>query len=94
MAHLQSAKTHQRVSGWSTVFRVLKDEGTRSRVITALRASGFTTVDVAHHKTARLALAEILTRTEDWLEISKPKAWLEREAIRTVRRRLEVEVLA
>jgi hypothetical protein len=92
MATLKKPKPQGVVRGWSEVYGALWEDSTRSRVLEAMRAQGITTNMIASQPTARLALADILSATEDWLELSKPKASLERKAIRVVRRKLEWEI--
>ena len=80
---------------WRDVVRVLPDPETRSCALSAFRGSGFDADSFGTRRSAREALADALTRAEDWLELTYPRSprrQAERAAIRELRRRLEGEV--
>ena len=80
---------------WRDVVRVLPDPETRSYALSAFRGSGFDADSFGHKTKAREALADALTRAEDWLELTYPRSprrQAERTAIRELRRRLEGEL--
>lgn len=79
------------VPGWPDVLRVLQHDESRSRALGRYRAGGFSPDDfVTRPVAARLAMADALTRVEDWLEVSRGDRALEsRAAIQAVRRRQE-----
>jgi hypothetical protein len=84
---------------WADVLRVLQGDETRERCLSRYRAAEFTPDDFGCLRAAREAMADALTRTEDWLEyreLDEPKGRLDRYrqrmAIRDVRRRLEREL--
>lgn len=84
---------------WRDVLAVLQDDETRSYALSRFRDAGFSADAFGHRRAAREALADALTRTEDWLEyreVDHPRRahWYrpQREAIRGVRRRLEWEL--
>lgn len=72
------------------VLRVLPDPETRSLALSRFRDRGFS-LDSFSRPAARAAMAEALTRAEDWLELDHPRRTGERAAIRRVRRALESE---
>ncbi len=74
------------------VLRVLPDDETRSCALSRFREAGFSADSFGHRRGARVAMAEALTSTEDWLEVEHPRRTRERDAIRAVRRRLEQEI--
>ena len=85
--------------GWPDVLRVLQDDEARSFALSRFRASGFSPDDFGRVRRAREAMADVLTRAEDWLEMlgvdgRRRGATFEglRIAIREVRRRLEWEL--
>lgn len=73
---------------WSGVLRALRGEEARSSATGLYRAAGFKPHDF-ERPAARRAMADALSRTEDFLEMRR--ATREREAIRDVRRALESE---
>jgi hypothetical protein len=95
---------------WPDVLRVLTEDETRSYAMNLFSRSGFSADEFGSGETsrgarrarwrgAREAMADALTRTEDWLEyqgIDHPRRAhrydAERVAIRDVRRRLEWEL--
>lgn len=95
----KTQRTAGSVFGWPDVLRVLQDDEARSYATTRYRAAGFGPDDFARSRAAREAMADALTRTEDWLEMlgvdgirRGAKLEAERAAIRDVRRRLETEL--
>ena len=76
--------------GWPDVLRVLQDDETRSQALGHYRAAGFTPDDFGRSRLARESMAQALTAVEDWLETAHPRRLAEREALRRVRRRVEV----
>lgn len=77
---------------WPEVLRAVSGDETRSYVIQRLRGAGFSADDFGHQRKAREVVADALTPSEDRLELSGPKAQVERAAIRDARRRLEWEL--
>lgn len=77
---------------WPEVLRAVSGDETRSYVVQRLRIAGFSADDFGHCRKARKVVADALTRSEVRLELSGPRAQVEREAIRDVRRRLEWEL--
>jgi hypothetical protein len=78
---------------WPDVVRVLQDPKTREAVLSRYRTAEYTPDDFGRLRGAREALADALTRCEDWLELARPKN-PERTTIRETRRRLERELSA
>jgi len=79
---------------WPDVLRAVPSPKTRERALDAYRAAGFTPDDFAAKRAAREAMADALSRTEQWLELAPENASRAagRAAIRAVRRRLEFEL--
>jgi hypothetical protein len=84
---------------WSDVLRAVQDDESRSYALTRYRASGHSPDDFANLRAAREAMLEVLTYTEDWLEMLERDHVAKRavrkairEGIREVRRRLELEL--
>jgi hypothetical protein len=77
--------------GWPDVLRVVQGPETRHRVLANYQAAGFRPDDFGHVIAARKALCEALVRTEDWLEIRRPRS-PERQALRALRSALEREL--
>jgi hypothetical protein len=76
------------------VLRALGRDVVRFYALDRLRDRGFDADLCANPRKGRPhreALADALTATEDWLEYEHPR-WPERETIRVVRRRLELEL--
>jgi hypothetical protein len=64
-------------------------ENVRQRVLELYRTQGFTPDDFGRRATARAAMADALTRAEDWLELDHPRLTAERAALAAIRRPLE-----
>jgi hypothetical protein len=88
---------------WPEVLGCLAEDETRSYALSRVRDAGFTADEFssgdasrgaarARWRGAREAMADALTRTEDWLEMEHPRRERERHAIREVRRRLELDL--
>lgn len=77
--------------GWPDVMRAVQGPETRHRVLVNYEAAGFRPDDFGHVVTARKALCEALVRTEDWLELSRPRS-PERQALKAFRSPLEREL--
>lgn len=87
---------------FADVLRAVQGDETRSYALGRYRAAGhsvdaFGTGSKGGHRAAREAMADALSRTEDWLEVDERRAGrdqrqAERLAIRDVRRRLELEL--
>jgi hypothetical protein len=75
---------------WPAVLRCLGRDTVRKFAVDQIRTRGFS-ADSFGLRANRELVAEALTRTEDWLELSHPQ-WPELEAIRVVRRALELEL--
>ncbi len=93
-ANLGAHKTPRRLGpplAWREVLGALQQDETRQAVVALYRQSGFQADDFGGRK-ARVAMVEILVSTEDALELEHPGRRVERDAIKAVRRRLEVEV--
>jgi hypothetical protein len=76
---------------WPDVLRAA--QGSRDSVLAAYRAAEFGSEDFARLRPAREAMADALTRAEDRLETKRGAVnAAEREAIRGVRCRLELEL--
>jgi hypothetical protein len=75
---------------WPDVLSVLATDGARERALRLYREAGFSPNDFERLR-ARAAMANALSRTEDWLELEGGHR-RERAVIRDVRRRLEWEV--
>jgi hypothetical protein len=95
----KSRASREAPTTWPDVLRCLPEDETRSCAIGRYRDAGFAADSFGHRRNAREAMADALTRTEDWLEyreVDLPRrAHLyraERDAIRDVRRRLEWEL--
>jgi hypothetical protein len=76
---------------WPDVMRALYSDETRAKALDRYRSDGHTPDDFARSRAAREAMADALTRTEDWLEDEHPR-WPDRASIKAVRRRLEWEL--
>lgn len=85
----KEARPRGSVFGWSDVLRAMPRENVRQRVLESYRAQGFTPDDFARRTGARAAMADALTRAEDWLELDHPRLAAERAALAAVRRPLE-----
>ena len=82
-------KAQKRVT-WPEVLRALPVDETRSYALGRFRDPCFSPDSFATRIESRAIVAEGMTRTEDWLELNRrPK---QVEAIRAVRRRLELEL--
>lgn len=78
---------------WPDVVKALQDDESRRFVMSRYNASGWCPDDFARRVEARSVLADALSRTEDILETKRgSNAATERLRIRTVRRRLELEL--
>lgn len=88
----ETARGRGGAATYRNVLAALPDDATRLETLRRYRAAGFTADDFATSRKARRAMAEALTRTEDRLEIEHPRRIAERDAIKAVRRRLELEV--
>ena len=83
------------IIGWVDVLRAVQTDEARRLAMAHYRARGFEPDDFEHRRQARAAMADALTRTEDWLELAGrdiESRRRERAAIRNVRRRLEWEL--
>jgi hypothetical protein len=95
-AHLGKTAVHKQTASLGTlvsypeVVAALQTDLARSIALGAYRSAGYTARDFALRRSARVAMTEALTATEDALELRGVRR--EREAIRAVRRRLECEV--
>lgn len=79
--------------GWSDLVRAVQSDEARFCFLDRYRAAGFTPDHFGHLRTARETAADALSRTEDMLEgMRGPRREEERQAIRVVRRRLELEL--
>lgn len=89
--------------GWPDVLRVLETDETRSLAVGLYRAEGWTPDDFGRPRgaprarEAREAMADALTRTEDWLELATvrqryPTLDAQRARIQEVRHALELEL--
>ena len=76
---------------WRQVIGALASDQTRSWFVGRLRESRFDADSFATKTRARAFVASTLTALEDRLELTAPRS-KERNAIRTVRRRLEEEL--
>lgn len=76
---------------WPDVLRAVQGPEARHRVLANYQAAGFRPDDFGHAVTARKALCEALVRTEDWLELSRPRS-PERQAVKALRSPLEREL--
>lgn len=84
----EAARAQGRALRWPDVLRCLSvSEDARKLAIGPYRAAGFGPDEFTHSAAARLCMADALTRTEDWLELHRPR--VDRGEIRSVRRRLE-----
>jgi hypothetical protein len=90
-ATADQARPLQRRVTWSDILRPLQATDVRERVLTAYKAAGFGPATF-FRPAARAAMADALTRCEDWLEVEHPKRTVERGAIAAVRRVLESEI--
>jgi hypothetical protein len=77
---------------WPAVLRCLGGPKTRERACSLFAAAGFTPDHFMAKRAAREAMAGVLSRVEDWLELERPGARQDRSEIRAVRRRLELEL--
>ena len=77
--------------GWPNVLRAVQGPETRHRVLANYDAAGFRPDDFGHVVAARKALCEALVRTEDWLELSRPRS-PERQLLKNLRSPLEREL--
>ena len=87
----QGARRFRKRFDWSDVLRVISTTKARERALRLYREAGFTPDQFGHVRSAREALSDALTRTEDWLELEGGHVRV-RAAIRDVRRRLELEL--
>jgi hypothetical protein len=85
-----TASTKSRL-GWSDVLRVVQEPKALALALSRFKGAGFTPDEFNHSKTARIMMCETLTRVEDWLEMEKPRS-PDRDAVKGVRRRLELEL--
>jgi hypothetical protein len=76
------------VFGWPDVLRAVQDPETRRRILADYEAAGFLPDDFGHVVAARKALCEALVKTEDWLELHRPRS-PERELLKKLRSPLE-----
>lgn len=80
---------------WPDVLRAVQGDETRPALLGRYRAAGYGPDDFGRLRGAREAMADALTRTEDSLEGRHGRnVETERDRIRAVRRRLEVELWA
>jgi hypothetical protein len=77
--------------GYADALRAIPRDETRLRLLAFLTDAGFRPVDIDTARPPREGLLEAMVRTEDWLELERPK-WPERDALKAVRRSLEVEL--
>ena len=79
---------------WPEVLRALSEDETRSYAIARVREAGFSGDSFRHDRKAREAVADALTRTEDWIEARRTGSRLaaQRDGIRAIRRAIELEV--
>lgn len=77
---------------WRDVSACLEGVEARSRAMSQYKAAGFTADDFGHLRLPRETMASVLTQVEDWLESEHPGRKREREVIKVIRRRLEVEL--
>lgn len=80
---------------WREAIYPLSTDETRSYVVGQLSGAGFSVESFAHKTEARQVVADALTRIEDDLEPrarAGSKAAEMRDAVRLVRRRLELEL--
>ena len=90
---IQPQRRSDRVS-WPDVLRCLGRDESRSYALDRIRDRGFSGSSCGDRfalRSTRDLVAGALTATEDWLELTHPR-WPERQSIRDVRRRLEMEV--
>lgn len=80
-----------RAVAWRDVLAALQGDETRSCALSRFREACFS-ADSFGTRQPREKMADILSRTEDWLEATHPGRRAEREAIKQVRRRLEWEL--
>lgn len=83
-----------RIATWPDVVRAVPDPSTRSRLASAIREAGFSLDSLPTRSAARGALADALTREEDRIELRRscPAQRAELDALRALRRAIEVEV--
>lgn len=86
------AKSGGRALRWSDVLRAIPRDLVRLRVLERYRAQGFTADDFARLGSARAAMADALTRAQDWLELEHPRWTDDGAAVAAVRRPLELEI--
>ena len=79
---------------WPDVLAAVQDDAARSTIVRSLAEAGFSIDNFARANHAREIVCTCLSRYEDQLECmhhGKLRA-VERDAVRSVRRRLEVEL--
>ena len=82
----------RRAIGWADVLRAVELDDVRSYVLGRYRGAGFSPDNFGHSRAAREAMADALSRTEDWLELQRGSLRQQaRASIREVRRQLERE---
>lgn len=91
-APAETPRARRSVLGWGDVLRPLQRDEARSVALSLYRARGYSPDDFGRVRAARGAMADALSRTEDWLEIEHPRCETERAAVRRVRRALEQEL--
>jgi hypothetical protein len=78
--------------GWRDVLGAVQRDETRSWLTDRFRDSGFTADSFASQRKAREAVADCLTRLEDWIGNEHPGWKADLAGIKAVRRRLELEL--
>jgi hypothetical protein len=85
------ARARKTALGWSDVVRALQRPEVRELVLGRYRAAGHTPESFSK-PAARAAMADALTRCEDFCETEHPRWQGDREALAVVRRLLETEL--
>jgi hypothetical protein len=70
----------------------LSRDETRAMATGTFREAGFSADSFGSQRKAREAMADILTRVEDWIGLEHPGWKVDLTAIKSVRRRLELEL--
>lgn len=76
---------------WPDVLRAVPRPETRVWLLARFRDRGFD-ADSFAFKMGRVAMAEALTATEDWLELEHPRWKEDRALLKLLRRVLEIEL--